>query len=838
MKSAEDVINFKVIDEKQQKKWSEKKLFKTNIFSEKPKYYCLDMFPYPSGDGLHVGHPEGYTASDIICRYKRMKGFEVLHPMGWDAFGLPAENYAISTGVHPRITTDKNCRNFKRQINSLGFSYDWDREINTTDPEYYKWTQWIFIQLFKRGLAYEATVPINWCPNCKTGLANEEVFQGRCDRCETPIEKKSLKQWMLKITAYADKLLEGLNDVQWPNSTRIMQENWIGRSEGAEVDFTLENGKKLTVFTTRPDTLFGATYMVLAPEHPLVKEITTPAQKEAVEKYVLSAANKSDLERTELAKEKTGVFTGAYAINPVNGDKLPIWTADYVLTTYGTGAIMAVPAHDERDWEFAKKFSIKIIDVVKKPEDWGNEKPYCELGTAINSPLIDGLSTSEAKKVITEWLEQKGLGYKKVNYKLRDWVFSRQRYWGEPIPIIHCPHCGNVPVPEKDLPVMLPEVEKYQPTGTGESPLAAIDSWVNVKCPVCGADAKRETNTMPQWAGSCWYYLRYIDPKNTNAFVSKELEKKWMPVDLYIGGSEHAVLHLLYARFWHKVLFDLGYVSTKEPFGKLIHQGMILSYAYRDSKGVYRKYADLEIAENGNAKTSDGEIIKPMVEKMSKSKKNVINPDDILKSYGADTFRMYEMFLGPLEDAKPWDTRAIEGIYRFIKRVRAWGMEHCDKLNKENPSGDLPVLRHQTIAKVTADIEALKFNTSISALMVYFNKLNEQKAVCEDDFKVFLSLLHPFAPHITDELWNLSGRDGSVMQQPWPEFDSKVIASRSIEIPIQVNGKIKERLSVKDGLSKEELQKLALEKVSAHTAGKTIIKTIVVPGRLVSIVVK
>ena len=829
---------FKEIDARQQKRWEEAHLFRTDIHSKKPKFYCLDMYPYPSGDGLHVGHPEGYTASDIVSRYKRMKGFEVLHPMGWDAFGLPAENYAIATGVHPRITTEKNCNTFRRQIKALGLSYDWEREINTTDPDYYRWTQWIFLQIFKKGLAYEAAMPINWCPKCKTGLANEEVFQGKCDRCGTPIEKKNLKQWMLKITAYGDELLKGLEGLDWPNSTRTMQENWIGRSEGAEVDFKLESGEKLTVFTTRPDTLFGATYMVLAPEHSLVAKITSPEQKAAVEAYIAAAKNKSDMERTELAKEKTGVFTGAYAINPVNGDRLPIWIADYVLTTYGTGAIMAVPAHDERDWDFAKKFCIKIIDVVQKPADWDNNLPYCKIGTSINSGFITGLKTPEAKKKMIAWLAEKGLGRAKVNYKLRDWVFSRQRYWGEPIPIIHCPHCGAVPVPEDQLPLRLPDVEKYQPTGTGESPLAAVEDWVNVKCPVCGAPSKRETNTMPQWAGSCWYYLRYADPFNKNAFIDKEIEKKWLPVDLYIGGSEHAVLHLLYARFWHKVLHDLGYLSTEEPFKKLVHQGMILSYAYRDSKGVYRKYGELDIADSGIAHTKEGEEIKPVVEKMSKSKKNVINPDDILNEYGADIFRMYEMFLGPLEDTKPWNMRAIEGVARFIKRIRSWGADVCKCLSAGKPAEDLLILRHQTIAKVSADIEALKFNTAISALMVYFNKLSSQKQAPAEDFEIFLTLLHPFAPHITDALWERAGHNESLMQHSWPVADEKVLAGRMLEIPVQVNGKIKAKMQVKDGTAKEELEKMAKDAVSQHTAGKNIAKVIVVPGRLVSIVVK
>lgn len=833
-----DARSFQEIDARQQAAWKAQGAFRTEKLPGKPKFYCLDMFPYPSGDGLHVGHPEGYTATDILCRYKRMKGFEVLHPMGWDAFGLPAENYAISTGVHPRITTEKNCATFKRQIDSLGFSYDWDREINTTDPAYYKWTQWVFLQLFKKGLAYEATSPINWCPKCKTGLANEEVFQGKCDRCETPIEKKSLRQWMLRITAYADRLLASLPDMDWPQSTRLMQENWIGRSEGAEVDFALPDGGKLTVFTTRPDTLYGATYMVLAPEHPLTAKLTTPEQKAAVEAYVAAAGNKSDLERTELAKDKTGVFTGAYAVNPVNGEKLPIWTADYVLTTYGTGAIMAVPAHDERDHEFAVKFGLKIIEVLKAPADWKGEGPFCGDGTSINSGIITGLPTREAKKKIAAWLEEKGIGKAKVNFKLRDWVFSRQRYWGEPIPLVHCPKCGIVPVPEKDLPVLLPEVEKYEPTGTGESPLAAIDSWVNTKCPACGGPAKRETNTMPQWGGSCWYYLRYIDPKNPSAFVDKELEKAWMPVDLYIGGTEHAVLHLLYARFWHKVLFDLGYVSTEEPFKKMVHQGMILSYSYRDAKGVYRQYKELDIAEDGTATTADGEVIKPVVEKMSKSKKNVINPDEVLERYGADAFRLYEMFMGPLEDSKPWNIRGIEGVYRFLKRAYAWGLDRRGALTGAKASGPDLILRHQTIDKVGADIESLKFNTAISALMVYLNRLTEQKETSREDFETFLKLLHPFAPHIADELWNVSGGSGTLMKQPWPAADKTVIASRDIEIPVQVNGKVRGRLSVKETTPQEEIKRLALETAAAHTAGKTVVKVIVVPGRLVSIVVK
>jgi len=843
MKTPADMPDFKEIDKKQQDKWQSAGVFKAAAVPGAKKFYCLDMFPYTSGEGLHVGHPEGYTASDSLCRFKRMNGFDVLHPMGWDAFGLPAENYAISTGVHPALTTDKNIDNFRRQIKALGFSYDWDREISTTDPDYYRWTQWIFLQLFNSGLAYEATVPINWCPKCKTGLANEEVYGGRCDRCETPIEKKKLKQWMLRITAYADRLLADLEGADWPRSTMLMQKNWIGRSEGAEVDFELPGtGRKLTVFTTRPDTLYGATYMVLAPEHPLIESLTTPLRKAEVAAYVAASARKSDLERAELSREKTGVFTGAYAVNPVNDEKLPVWTADYVLAAYGAGAIMAVPAHDERDWEFAKKFGLKIIEVVKTPEGWPLDKAFCETGISVNSPVINGLPTPEAAKKMTAWLEEKGLGRAKVNFKLRDWVFSRQRYWGEPIPLVHCPKCGTVAVPESELPLLLPEVEKYQPAGTGESPLALIDSWVNTGCPACGGPAKRETNTMPQWAGSCWYYLRFIDSKNSAVFVDKKLEKAWMPVDFYIGGAEHAVLHLLYARFWHKALHDLGLVSTREPFKKLIHPGMILSYSYRDSKGVYRAYDELDIQDDGSAVTKAGETIKPVVEKMSKSKKNVINPDEIVASYGADAFRMYEMFMGPLEDAKLWDMRGIEGMHRFLKRVWAWGLgagTACGvALSATEPPKDLLILRHQTIAKVTADLENLKFNTAISALMIYFNRLSAEASPPKEDFSVFMRLLHPLAPHITDELWERSGGSGTLMKTAWPRPDAAVISERDIEVPVQVNGKLKARLKVKETTGDKELERLALESAAPYMVGKTVVKVIVVKSRLVSIVVK
>ncbi len=758
------------------------------------------------------------------------------------------------------MTTKKNIDTFKRQINSIGLCYDWEREINTTSPDYYKWTQWIFLQLFKRDLAYEDTRPINWCPSCKTGLANEEVFQGSCERCQTPVEKKNLRQWILKITKYADRLLKDLDGLTWPNSTMTMQKNWIGRSEGAQIHFKLENSEEfIPVFTTRPDTIYGATYMVLAPEHPLIERLVSPDAQSKVKEYQEKAAGKSDLERTELQKEKTGVFIGAYAINPLNEEKIPIWIADYVLSSYGTGAIMAVPAHDERDAEFAKKFNLPIINVVGAgpracPEngqpqgvaptgDSGESKAYCGEGISINSQLINDLKTKDAKKKIIDFLASKKAGQSKINFKLRDWVFSRQRYWGEPIPIINCAKCGAVAVDEKDLPILLPKVEKYHPTGTGESPLAAIDSWVNVKCPKCQGPAKRETNTMPQWAGSCWYYLRFMDPSNKKEFVSPEIEKVWSPVDLYIGGAEHAVLHLLYARFWHKVVYDIGLVTEKEPFKKLVHQGMILSYAYCDKKGIYRKYSELDIKDNGIATLKEtGETIKPVVEKMSKSKKNVINPDEIITKYGADAFRMYEMFMGPLEMAKPWDIHGIEGIYRFLKRIWRWGIQCADGIKDNSIKSslddkELTILRHQTIKKVTADIEELKFNTAISALMIYFNKFNE-KDFSKEDFEIFLTIMHPLAPHITDELWTRAGKTDNLINRSWPIADEKIISERELEIPIQINGKIKAKIHVKEDIPKENLEELAKQSVKEHLLGKEIVKLIIVPKRLVSIVVR
>jgi len=829
-------INFKEIETKHQNRWYSSNLFKASNIPAKPKFYCLDMFPYPSGDGLHVGHPEGYTATDIISRYKRMKGYEVLHPMGWDAFGLPAENYAMANQIHPSVITERNINNFRRQIKSLGFSYDFEREINTTDPHYYKWTQWIFLKLYEKGLAYMDLIPINWCPKCKTGLANEEVFQGKCERCQTTVEKKNLRQWILKITAYAERLLKDLDQLDWPKSTIEMQKNWIGKSEGAEIYFPVKGfEEKIKVFTTRPDTIYGATYLVIAPEHPIAEKITTEEKKNEVKKYIEKALAETESERME-SKEKTGVFTGAYAVNPFTQKEIPIFVSDYVLITYGTGAIMAVPAHDERDFEFASKFNLEIKWVIKPGNgELNKEKAFTEEGITINSPLIENLPTKEAKEKMINEIEKMGIGNRKVNYKLRDWIFSRQRYWGEPIPIVHCEKCGIVPLSEKDLPLLLPPLEKYEPSGTGESPLALAAEWVNTSCPKCGGKARRETNTMPQWAGSCWYYLRYIDPKNDKFIIDPAIEKKWMPVDLYVGGAEHAVLHLLYARFWHKFLYDIGVVSTEEPFKKLVHQGMILSYSYRDSKGVYRNYKELDFQPDGTAVTEDGEKIKPMVEKMSKSKKNVINPDEIIEKYGADTFRMYEMFMGPLEDSKPWDMQAIEGVHRFIKRVWTWGIETYKELEEKDETKEIIILRNETIKKVGEDIEKMRFNTAISQLMIYFNEISKTKS--KKDFEILIKLLHPFAPHITEELWEIYGKKDFIMNEPWPEYDSSAITEKTVEIAIQINGKLKGKIKCKLGTDEGEVKETAKKEVQKHLIGE-IVKTIYVKDRLVNFVVK
>ncbi len=830
------------IEPKWQARWRDAGLHTTTFDPTRPKYYALDMFPYPSGAGLHVGHCEGYAATDIITRWKRMQGWNVLHPMGWDAFGLPAENYAIKHGIHPRVTTEQAIATFRRQIDSVGFAYDWDREVNTTDPGYVKWTQWIFLQLFKRGLAYEGTIPINWCPSCKTGLANEEVSQGRCERCGSLVERKAMRQWLLRITRYADRLLEDLSEVDWPESTLAMQRNWIGRSEGADVVFKSASpiaDREIRVFTTRPDTLFGATYMVLSPEHPLVAELTTPEQRAAVAAYQQQARFKSDLERTDLAKDKTGVFTGAMAINPVDGRQIPIWIADYVLATYGSGAIMAVPGHDDRDFAFARKFGIPIIQVVA-PAD-GSVAPsdvaFTGDGVAINSGTLDGLSTAEAKKKIIAELVTRGAGTGTVSYRLRDWVFSRQRYWGEPIPVVHCPQHGPVAVSETDLPVRLPEVEGYAPTGTGESPLAAIDEWVTTTCPTCAGPAKRETNTMPQWAGSCWYYLRYLDPRNPDRIFDATVEKQWMPVDLYVGGAEHAVLHLLYARFWHKVLFDMGVVTTKEPFKKLRHQGTVLAYSYQDLMGRYQELGDIEWRADQPVLRATGESLKHSVEKMAKSKMNGVNPDDVVREYGADVMRLYEMFMGEFELPKPWDPRAIEGCNRFLKRI--WRLiEEFDA--EKAPAGDPHLtLRHRTIKRVTVDLDRMQFNTAIAAMMEYLNELTSSGAT-RDDLVTLTKLLGPFAPHIGDEAWERLGEKGFLIQATWPTYDEARTQHATVTIGVQVDGKVRGTLDIARDAAESDARAaaLAIANVAKHLEGRAIAKFIYKPGRIVGFVTK
>ena len=812
---------FDQIEPKWQQHWLANKTFAAREDTGKPKLYVLDMFPYPSGAGLHVGHPEGYTATDIFCRYKRMRGFNVLHPMGWDAFGLPAEQYAIKTGTHPSTTTGQNVDTFRRQLQRLGFSYDWDREVDTTHPQYFKWTQWIFLQLFKKGLAYEAEIPVWWCDDCKAVLANEEVnTDGTCkDKGHPGVRRRPLRQWVLRITAYAERLLADLDLVNWPHSIQEQQRNWIGRSEGANVSFEVaqasslrndETGKleacpTITVFTTRPDTLFGATYMVLAPEHPLVDQVTTPAQKTAVDTYRSAAGKKSELERTQLEKDKTGVFTGGYAINPVNNEKIPIWIADYVMLGYGTGAIMAVPAHDQRDHDFARKYDLPITEVVTGGLDV-RDRAFEGDGIAIRSPLINDLPTPAAKKKITDWLAERGLGKATVQYKLRDWLFSRQRYWGEPIPIVHCAQCGTVPVPESELPLRLPEMKDYSPSGNAEPPLAKATDWVNCQCPQCGGAGKRETNTMPQWAGSCWYYLRYIDPHNAAAFVDKAKEKYWMPVDLYVGGAEHAVLHLLYSRFWHKVLFDLGHVSTPEPFTRLVNQGMILG---EDNQ------------------------------KMSKSRGNVIPIDVPVGEFGADSLRVFEMFMGPLEMVKPWSTRGAEGVYRFLGRVWRLFCDEDGNLLVDDSAADAKLVKvlHQTIKKVGEDTEALAFNTAISQMMIFVNELTAQESRPRTILEPFVLLLAPYAPHLAEELWQRLGHPQSLTYEPWPTHNESLLIETSIQVVVQVNGKVRARLAVPAAATKEELERLALAhpEVQPYLAGKQVKKLIVVPGKLVNI---
>lgn len=845
---------FSEIEPKWQKFWEENKTFKVSEDEKYPKnkrMYVLDMFPYPSAAGLHVGHPEGYTATDIYCRYLRMNGYNVLHPMGYDAFGLPAENYAIKTGTHPKITTNENIKHFTQQIKSLGFSYDWDRCVSTCEPEYYKWTQWIFLQLYKKGLAYEAQTPINWCPSCMTGLANEEVKEGRCERCGTQVTHKTIRQWILKITDYADRLDKDLDSLDWPESVKLMQHNWIGKSTGAEVTFTVADKdgkpteKKLTVYTTRCDTLFGATYMVVSPEHKIVPEITTAEQKTSVEAYIEAAAKKSDLERTDLNKDKTGVFSGSYAINPVNGKLIPIWIADYVLISYGTGAIMAVPAHDTRDWEFAKKFNLPIIEVLKSEVDV-QKQAWTEDGVHVNSEFLNGLNKKDAIAKMLEFLEEKKIGKKAINYKLRDWVFSRQRYWGEPIPLIHCPECGTVPVPEEELPLRLPEVKSYQPTGTGESPLAAIDSWVNCKCPKCGGNAKRETNTMPQWGGSCWYYLRYLDPHNQKQFCSPEAEKYWMPVNLYIGGAEHAVLHLLYARFWHKVLYDLGVVSTKEPFQRLVNQGMITSFAFQRANKTLVPVDEVEKRDDGNFyEKKTGEKLEQIVAKMSKSLKNVVNPDDEIKAYGADSVRMYEMFMGPLTMSKPWSTQGIVGIHRFLEKVWAISEKPISDVDIAGKLADEKLISArktfaQTVKKVTADTASLNFNTAISQMMIFINEISKLDSVPKAIWQDFVKILSPYAPHLGEELWQKLGNNESIAYNQWPTVNEDFAKDEEKTIVVMINGKLRGKFKAAPDSSDETLRSAAEnnEDAKKFLEGKTIVKCVIVKDKLVNFVVK
>lgn len=796
------------IEKKWQRYWEEHKTFKTTEDNDKKNYYALDMFPYPSGQGLHVGHPEGYTATDIMARMKRMQGYNVLHPMGWDAFGLPAEQYALNTGNSPREFTKKNVNNFRRQIKSLGLSYDWDREVNTTDPAYYKWTQWIFEQLYKKGLAYEAEVPVNWSPDLGTVVANEEVIDGKTERGGFPVIRKPMRQWVLKITAYADRLIDDLDDLDWPEAIKEQQRNWIGRSVGAAINFPVsgDENTKIEVFSTRPDTIFGVAALVLAPEHELVKQLTTPEHENEVEAYIEKISHKSDLERTDLAKDKTGVFTGSYVVNPVSGEKLPIWIADYVLNSYGTGAVMVVPAHDERDHEFAQKFDLPIVQVIEGGDI--QKEAYTGDGVHINSDFLNGMDKDEAIDAINNWLEENGVGEKKVNYRLRDWLFSRQRYWGEPIPVIHWEDGETTLVPEDELPLYLPKATDIKPSGTGESPLANLDDWVNV-VDENGRKGRRETNTMPQWAGSSWYFLRYIDPHNNHEVADYEKLKEWLPVNLYVGGAEHAVLHLLYARFWHKFLYDLGVVPTKEPFQKLVNQGMILGSNH---------------------------------EKMSKSKGNVVNPDDIVEQYGADTLRLYEMFMGPLDASIPWSEEGLGGAHKFINRVWNLLIDENDNLRDRVTTinnHDLDKIYNETVKKVTEDYEAMHFNTAISQLMVFVNNAYKADSLPLEYVEGLVKLLSPVVPHITEELWSKLGHVGSIAYAKWPTYDESKLVEDVVEIVVQINGKVRQHLQVSKDASREELQALALndERIKQELVDKEVKKVIAVPGKLVSIVV-
>ena len=880
--------NFSAIEKKWQKYWLENKTFKTDAQGKGEKFYCLDMFPYPSGAGLHVGHPEGYTATDILCRYKRMKGFNVLHPMGWDAFGLPAEQYAVETGTHPAVTTKKNVDRFREQIRALGFSYDWDREVNTTDPKYYKWTQWIFEQLYKKGLAYVAEVPVNWCPALGTVLANEEVIDGKSERGNHPVIRKPMRQWMLKITAYAEKLLEGLDGLDWPEGVKEMQRNWIGKSEGALVDFGVRkdgasggpeplpkeggvsaSSDRITVYTTRCDTLFGATYMVLSPEHALVAKWLadgTIRNAEAVKAYQKKAASKSDLERTELNKEKTGVcLDGVKGVNPVNGVAIPIYISDYVLASYGTGAIMAVPAHDERDFDFAKVFGLPIVQVVapadseaaknasKEPVPYTGDAAFTDIATGVmvSSGFLTGLTVAEARPAMVKWLVEQGVGKAKTQYKLRDWLFSRQRYWGEPFPVIHWSDGTQTLVPEDELPLTLPALDDYKPTGTGEPPLAKATDWVNVVDPKTGKTGVRETNTMPQWAGSCWYYLRYIDPTNDTAFCDPALLKKWLPVDLYVGGAEHAVLHLLYARFWHKVLFDLGLVPTPEPFQRLVNQGMILGMAYKNARGVLIPMDKVTWRDgkpfgpkNWGLDGADLTELEPLAEfpaKMSKSLKNVVNPDDVIRDYGADSLRLYEMFMGPLQVVKPWQTSGVKGVHNFLKRA--------NRLVTETKAVDRPLTKAEAktlatmVKKVGDDLEALAFNTGISAMMVFLNEAeSEAKAgdLPREMLEKFVLCLSPYAPHLGEELWQFLGHADTLAYEPWPAFDAGALVEDEIEIPVQVLGKLRGRVRIPVAATPAEMEAAARANadVARFLDGKTVVKVVTVPKRLVNFVVR
>ncbi len=800
-----ELYNHKIVEKKWQKIWDDEQAFAATEDYSKPKYYALVEFPYPSGQGLHVGHPRPYTAMDIVARKRRMQGYNVLFPMGWDAFGLPTENYAIKNRIHPKIVTKNNVERFKSQLHAIGYSFDWNREVNTTDPEYYHWTQWIFLQLFKQGLAYKTEMPINWCTSCKVGLANEEVVNGVCERCGAPVVRKAQSQWMLKITDYAQKLLDGLDDVDYIERVKVSQKNWIGRSTGAEVDFSIKGKEdKLRIYTTRCDTLFGATYMVLSPEHPLIDKYKDELSNwDEIAAYREAAARKSDFERAELAKEKTGVeIQGLKAVNPVNGVEIPIWISDYVLMSYGTGAIMAVPAHDERDWEFAKKFGLPIIEVVAGGKDV-QEEVFTDVATGklVNSDFLNGLEVAEAKEKMIAFLEEKGIGNAKVNYKLRDWVFSRQRYWGEPIPIVNCEKCGYVPLDESELPLLLPEVDSYMPTDNGESPIAAMTDWVNTTCPCCGGPAKRETDTMPQWAGSSWYFIRYTDPKNDKALASKEAMEYWLPVDWYNGGMEHTTLHLLYSRFWHRFLYDEKVVSCKEPYQKRTSHGMILG-------------------ENG--------------EKMSKSRGNVVNPDDIVRDYGADTLRTYEMFIGAFELSACWSEDGVKGCRRFLERV--WKLQ--DMVNdEEGYSADLETKMHQTIKKVSMDFESLKYNTAIAAMMALINEFYKKGSVTKGEFRTLLTLLNPVAPHITEELWEMKGYGGKLYQAAWPEYDEKKTEESTVEIALQINGKTKATLAIAKDEAKDDVITKAREALADKLTG-SVVKEIYVPGRIVNIVMK